>query len=160
GAERVREDDARRALAAAEEIHGAVEPPLEAAVSVATAEVVVDGTLLAGLKLAARAGELVVSEATRRLAAEPARRRDAPLVNRIDERDQLHDAFNRTARERAPRLFTLLGAAGIGKSRLAEELVAATAARVVVARCAPHAGGEPLRELLVQAGVNAEGLQT
>ena len=50
-------------------------------------------------------------------AASVTRRLDAPLVGRRSELDQLAAAFDRTVRERRCHLFTVLGAAGVGKSR-------------------------------------------
>jgi DNA-binding SARP family transcriptional activator len=160
GVARVREDDARRALRAAEEARAAVAAPLAAAVSVVSAEAVVaDGAVLAALRRTAAPGELVVSEETRRLASEPARRRDAPLVGRDDELAQLTDAFARVVRERSPRLFTLLGPAGIGKSRLAYELSERVDAKVAVGRCGPYGDAlRPARELLVAAGADADAV--
>jgi DNA-binding SARP family transcriptional activator len=158
GVARVREDDARRALRAAEEVRAALTAPVTAAVSVVSAEAVVADHVVAGaLRRSAAPGEVVVSEETRRLAAEPERRRDAPLVGREDELAQVTDAFARVARERSPRLFTLLGPAGIGKSRLAEELADRVDARVAVGRCGPYGDAlRPVRELLVSAGADAD----
>src|SRR5512132_957020 len=52
-----------------------------------------------------------------------ARRLDAPLVGREREQRLLREAFERAVEERSCHLFTLLGTAGIGKSRLTQELV-------------------------------------
>ena len=69
---------------------------------------------------------LVLSEGalptlTRRLTAvpdlPPARHR-APLVGRTDELSALHNAFERVRNERSCSVVTLLGPAGVGKSRL------------------------------------------
>jgi DNA-binding SARP family transcriptional activator len=160
GAARVREDDARRALRAAEEARAEVAAPVVAATSVVSAEAVVaGGTVSAALRRPAAPGELVVSDETRRLAAEPERRRDAPLVGREDELAQLTDAFARVVRERSPRLFTLLGPAGIGKSRLAQELSERVDARVAVGRCGPYGDAlRPAHELLVAAGADADAV--
>src|SRR5205814_6319137 len=51
-----------------------------------------------------------------------ARHHDLPLVGRVSELATLEGAFERTVREGRCHLLTLLGDAGIGKSRLAEEL--------------------------------------
>src|SRR5207245_2842389 len=57
-----------------------------------------------------------------REGAEPfARHLDSPLVGREREQRLLREAFERAVEERSSHLFTLLGAAGIGKSRLAQE---------------------------------------
>jgi class 3 adenylate cyclase/tetratricopeptide (TPR) repeat protein len=53
-----------------------------------------------------------------------ARRFDAPFVGREGELAQLRQAFQRAVRDRACHLFTLLGPAGIGKSRLTQEFLA------------------------------------
>jgi DNA-binding SARP family transcriptional activator len=74
-------------------------------------------------------------------AVEPAsarrqRRHDAVLVGRTDELAELQHAVVRVGRERRCLLVTLLGEAGIGKSRLALELAESTrAARVVWGAC-------------------------
>ena len=52
-----------------------------------------------------------------------ARRFDAPFVGRDDELAQLRQALARAVRDRACHLFTLLGPAGIGKSRLTQEFL-------------------------------------
>ncbi|HEX5579502.1 MAG TPA: adenylate/guanylate cyclase domain-containing protein, partial [Candidatus Limnocylindria bacterium] len=46
---------------------------------------------------------------------------EPPFVGRDDELQQLKDLFDATGRERKPRLVTVIGQAGIGKSRLAWE---------------------------------------
>jgi len=86
-------------------------------------------------------------------------RLDAPLVGRDDELDRLAEAFARAARERAPALVTLLGEAGIGKTRLVRELAASLAgeAEVLTGRCLPYGEGVtfwPLRELATHAGAS------
>src|SRR5689334_15392230 len=53
-----------------------------------------------------------------------ARRLDAPLVGRERERARLSGDFDLAVAERACHLFTLLGAAGVGKSRLVAEFIA------------------------------------
>ncbi len=72
-----------------------------------------------------------------------ARRLDAPLVGREEELQALHEAFNAAVAERSCRLFTIVGPAGIGKSRLAAELCAAVRdqARVLTAPCLPYGDG-------------------
>jgi DNA-binding SARP family transcriptional activator len=79
---------------------------------------------------------------------------DAPLVGRAPELDRLRKAFTRAATERTLHLFTILGTAGIGKSRLAQEFAAQAAnATVVVGRCVPYGEGITfwsLREIVDQ----------
>ena len=107
------------------------------------------------LEEAARTGEILIGDGTRRLVEnaallEPrdeltvkgksgpviawnvlgviegapayARRLDAPLVGRTDELRLLQKAFATAVSKRACRLVTVVGPAGIGKSRLAAEL--------------------------------------
>jgi class 3 adenylate cyclase/tetratricopeptide (TPR) repeat protein len=54
-------------------------------------------------------------------AAGHVRRVDAPLVGRDRELRVLDDAFARSVADRASQLVTMLGAAGVGKSRLIQE---------------------------------------
>ena len=64
------------------------------------------------------------------------------IVGRADELDQLRDAFARSSRDRACHLFTLLGTAGVGKSRLVEEFVATVPEGTVVrGRCLSYGEG-------------------
>jgi class 3 adenylate cyclase/tetratricopeptide (TPR) repeat protein len=71
------------------------------------------------------------------------RRLDSPMIGREDERTLLERAFERSVRERSCHLFTLLGAAGVGKSRLVSEVAAGLAERatVVSGRCLPYGEG-------------------
>ncbi len=85
------------------------------------------------------------------------RRLDAPLVGRRLELAQLRQAYERAVRERRASLFTLLGPAGIGKSRLVEEFCHSIAgeATVLRGRCLPYGEGItywPLVEMLQDAG--------
>jgi class 3 adenylate cyclase/tetratricopeptide (TPR) repeat protein len=78
---------------------------------------------------------------------------ESPLIGRRRELAQLQLAFERAVEERANYLFTILGPAGIGKSRLVAELSAALAddARIVSGRCLPYGEGItfwPLREIV------------
>jgi class 3 adenylate cyclase/tetratricopeptide (TPR) repeat protein len=71
-----------------------------------------------------------------------ARRADASMVGRERELDRLHDAFSQALRDRSCQLFTLLGAAGVGKSRLAHEFLAGLEdATVVHSRCLSYGEG-------------------
>jgi DNA-binding SARP family transcriptional activator len=84
-----------------------------------------------------------------------ARSLDVPLVGREADLERLETLLRRAVLERAPRLVTLLGAAGIGKSRLAQELVAGVGAdvRVLEGRCLTYGEGITfwaLRELVLQ----------
>jgi class 3 adenylate cyclase/tetratricopeptide (TPR) repeat protein len=82
-----------------------------------------------------------------------ARRFDVPFVGRGSELAQLRLAFDRAVTERTNYLFTVLGPAGIGKSRLAAELFNSLpdAARIVSGRCLAYGEGItywPLREIV------------
>jgi len=82
-----------------------------------------------------------------------ARRLDAPMIGRENELTQLWQAYERSTRERTPYLFTILGSAGIGKSRLVREFLdrAEGGATILVGRCLPYGEGItywPLLEML------------
>jgi DNA-binding SARP family transcriptional activator/class 3 adenylate cyclase len=86
-----------------------------------------------------------VPEATRQL--------DAPLVGRGAELAAVHDAFIRVSEEQKCRLFLILGEAGIGKTRLSNELVSDLegVATVLVGRCVSYGRGAtfvPLAEIV------------
>ena len=72
-----------------------------------------------------------------------ARRLDSPIVGRDEELDVLRRAFERAITERACRLVTVLGAPGVGKSRLSAEFVSWLAGRATVlqGRCLPYGDG-------------------
>jgi len=98
---------------------------------------------------------------------QPIRRHDTPLVGRQSELRILGEAFDRAKREEACHLFTLLGTAGVGKSRLIHEFLQQVAggARVLRARCLPYGEGItfwPIVELTqAAAGINpADGAET
>jgi len=68
---------------------------------------------------------------------------DTPLVDRVRELHLLADAYQQASDERACYLFTLLGSAGVGKSRLVHEFLAQVrdGARILRARCLPYGEG-------------------
>ncbi len=79
----------------------------------------------------------------------------APLVGRERELSLLVDTFGRVTEERRAHLFTVLGSAGVGKSRLVREALArigaGSAVRVLQGRCLPYGKGItywPLIEIL------------
>jgi class 3 adenylate cyclase len=96
-----------------------------------------------------------------RETAEPAAqpRLAAPLVGRAAQLEFLRTAFERVCSDGRPALVTLIGDAGIGKTRLAEEFVGPLEAEatVLVGRCLPSGQGEPLAPfadiLKLRAGV-------
>ncbi len=71
-----------------------------------------------------------------------ARRLDTPFVGREPELDALRDALGRATAEGRCVALTVLGDAGIGKTRLAEELAASLVrGAVLTARCVPYGEG-------------------
>jgi class 3 adenylate cyclase/tetratricopeptide (TPR) repeat protein len=200
GIPELHEDDALRAVRAATELRQALAELNEQLerelavrigirVGVNTGEVVAgDGTggqmLVTGdavnvakrLEEAARTGEILVGEPTRRLvenavvlepreelalkgksdphsawnvlaviegASAYARRLDAPLIGREAELQMLRDAHAEAMESRSCRLFTIVGPAGIGKSRLAAELFQSLrdTATLLTGRCLPYGDG-------------------
>ena len=83
----------------------------------------------------------------------------APLVGREYELELLRTTFERVRTGGRPHLVTVLGDAGVGKSRLVRELLSALdgTARVLVGRCLPYGQGItlwPLAEILKsEAGI-------
>jgi len=208
GVPQVHEDDALRAVRAAEELRGALErlnaelereygTKLAVRIGVNTGEVVT-GTeerlatgdavnVAARLEQAAEPGEILIGHDTlgllrdrvsiepiaplelkgkaeavaayRLLAVEtaaPPRRLDVPMVGRHRQLKLLSDAFESAVSERSCHLFTVLGAAGVGKSRLVSEfLCALEGATVLRGRCLSYGEGItywPIVEVVKQAG--------
>jgi class 3 adenylate cyclase/tetratricopeptide (TPR) repeat protein len=181
GVPTIREDDALRAVRAAEELRDRVE--VDVRIGVNTGEVVTGtgDTLVTGdavnvaarLEQAAAPGEVLLGAETYGLVRDAvavellppleakgksaaltayrllgvtgdvavARRLDAPLVGRSRERRLLEDAWERTRSEQACSLFTILGPAGVGKSRLAAEFVDGLDATIVRGRCLSYGDG-------------------
>ena len=83
-----------------------------------------------------------------------ARHLQAPMVGRETEMRRLRDAFGQALGDRSCQLFTILGSAGVGKSRLvAEFLGSLDGALVVRGRCLPYGEGItywPVVEVLKQ----------
>jgi class 3 adenylate cyclase len=91
-------------------------------------------------------------------------RPSTPLVGRWQELSQLLDALVRVREERTPQLVSLVGVPGIGKTRLARELVTAVeadpdAATWLRGRCLPYGDGisfaAPAEMARAQAGILA-----
>jgi class 3 adenylate cyclase/tetratricopeptide (TPR) repeat protein len=85
------------------------------------------------------------------------RRFDTAIVGRADELALLRQAHTRAIASRACHLFTILGPAGVGKSRLTNEFLARadTHTTVLVGRCLPYGEGItywPLREVVHAVG--------
>lgn len=77
----------------------------------------------------------------------------APLVGRARELESLRTEFARVSAEQRPALVTILGDAGIGKSRLVREFLAELddATTVLIGRCLPSGQGTmllPLADML------------
>jgi DNA-binding SARP family transcriptional activator len=84
------------------------------------------------------------------------RRDDAPLVGRDKQLRRLLAAFDAARDEKRCRVVTIVGEAGIGKTRLARELVASVRddAQVLVGRCVSYGEGAtylPLEEIVRKA---------
>ncbi|HYY05575.1 MAG TPA: AAA family ATPase, partial [Candidatus Limnocylindria bacterium] len=82
----------------------------------------------------------------------------APMVGRQRERRRVLDAFHQAVADRSCQLFTVLGVAGVGKSRLVAEVLETIdgAATVVAGRCLPYGDGLtwwPLVEAFGGSGV-------
>ena len=109
-------------------------------------------------------GEIALDEATRRVlgdaaVVEPAggdwrlerladsvtrpSRVDSAMVGRERELRRLHDTFDQAVGDRSCQLFTVLGPAGVGKSRLVREFIGdlAGSASVASGRCLPYGDG-------------------
>jgi DNA-binding SARP family transcriptional activator len=89
-----------------------------------------------------------------------ARRLDAPLVGRAQELERLHAAYVDVRDSGRCRVVTVVGEAGIGKTRLLRELVLPLReeARVLVGRCASYGEGAtylPIAEVVRQAAREA-----
>ena len=213
GIPQLHEDDALRAVRAADGMRAALERlnldlerdhgvGLAARIGVNTGEVVagdpsggqrlVTGdavNVAARLEQAAAPGEILLGESTHRLVkdavevtpvepldlkgkADPvrasrldvvledtaghARHLDSALVGRQKELQMLDHALDRVVTERTSHLFTLLGPAGVGKSRLVWEFVAGpgTEATVLRGRCLSYGEGItyfPLVEVVQEA---------
>jgi class 3 adenylate cyclase/tetratricopeptide (TPR) repeat protein len=94
--------------------------------------------------------------AVRTAAPALARRAESSLVGRQGERAVLAEAFDRAREERRCSLVIVLGAPGVGKSRLASEFmsVCRLEARVLTGRCLPYGEGItfwPLLEVVREA---------
>jgi DNA-binding SARP family transcriptional activator len=163
GAPAAQEDHVERALAAADALRGRLGEGFPLRVGLETGEVIVDGAgvagapvaIAAGLEQSAGAGETVLGE--RALAFSRARRVSA-FVGRDDELGQLRAAYRRSVEEGRPHLATIVGDAGVGKSRLVRELWQALAGevpapRLRAGRCLSYGQGltyRPLGEILLE----------
>ncbi len=91
-----------------------------------------------------------------------ARRQDAPMVGREREMAQLNGMLAESMRERGARMATLVGDAGVGKTRLTKEFLDSvkSRARVIRGRCLPYGDGItfwPIVEVVREAANIREG---
>lgn len=102
------------------------------------------------LTLKGKAEPVAAWEAVRVIAARPERAArtggEAPLIGRTADLEQLTALYERVTREERPQLVTVFGEAGVGKSRLLQELAtrlrgAAPSATVRTGRCLPYGAG-------------------
>ena len=93
-----------------------------------------------------------------RVREAPERRHEARFVGRERELALLREAWERAQAEQRCELVTVVGDAGVGKSRLVAEALASIDAPVVRGRCLPYGEGItywPVVEVLKQLGVAA-----
>ncbi len=102
------------------------------------------------LTLKGKSEPVAAWEATGMVAAGPSRRAAArpatPLIGRDDESQLLRSVYDRVLREGRPHLVTVLGQAGVGKSRLLRELAAGLIDRddpplIHQGQCPPYGSG-------------------
>jgi class 3 adenylate cyclase/tetratricopeptide (TPR) repeat protein len=120
--------------------------PSEILVGPATARLLRDAARLTPVEPLQLKGKATPIEPWRLHSIGPDRERahrPADLVGRRAELCLLRDAFDGVVASRRPALVTVVGPAGIGKSRLSRELTAAVAERatVLVGRCLPYGEG-------------------
>ena len=142
--------------------------PGEILLGEATQRLVRDAVEVESLGALSLKGKSEPVAAFRLLAVDPlapglARRFDAPLIGRERELRAVRDAWNRAVSEAGCHLFTLLGPAGVGKSRLVAELLSDVSdeARVLAGRCLPYGEGItfwPLLEALTGGGEKTEAV--
>jgi class 3 adenylate cyclase len=96
--------------------------------------------MVKGKRAALEAFRLLTVAADARGRAQRAR---GPMVGRQRERRRLLDAFHQAVADRSCQLFTVLGTAGVGKSRLVAEVLETIdgAATVAAGRCLPYGDG-------------------
>jgi class 3 adenylate cyclase len=132
--------------------------PGEVLVGVETVRLVRDAVELADERMLDLKGKSEQVAAFPLLAAsgEAQRRFDTPIVGRERERRALDDSWERVLSERACHLFTILGSAGVGKSRLTAEFLGSLAdVPVVRGRCLSYGEGItywPVVEAVLQLG--------
>jgi class 3 adenylate cyclase/tetratricopeptide (TPR) repeat protein len=141
--------------------------PGEVLIGEATFHLVRDAVVAEEVDPVAAKGKAEPVAAQRLLEVHPtapghARRLDSPMVGRDRELGLLVQAFDRTLSERWCHLFTVLGSAGVGKSRLVAEFLARVGDRgtVLRGRCLPYGEGItfwPVAEAVKQAAGIEDG---
>ncbi len=118
----------------------------------------VDADPVAPLELKGKADRVPAWSLTgvREVTSAIPRRLDSPMVGRERPLAQLRQAFDAAEGDDACQLFTLLGSAGVGKSRLVEEFLSmiGDGAEVLRGRCLPYGEGItyfPVVEAIKQA---------
>jgi class 3 adenylate cyclase/predicted ATPase len=139
--------------------------PGEILIGAGTRRLVRDAVVTQPVEPLALKGKAQPVEAFRLLDIDPsapgyARRQDAPFVGRERELMLLRAARDRAVDERGCHLFTLLGPAGVGKSRLVAEVLGGLTdeATIVRGRCLDYGEGitfYALVEVLMQLGGRA-----
>ncbi|MEP6807482.1 MAG: adenylate/guanylate cyclase domain-containing protein [Chloroflexota bacterium] len=136
-------------------------PPGEILLGASTHQLVRDAVTVEATEPLRLKGKTEAVRAHRLISVDPdaaghARRLDASLVGRERELALLSQALDRAIDERSAYLFTVLGPAGVGKSRLVAEFLAGQRDRATVyrGRCLPYGDGItywPLREVVREA---------
>ena len=85
-------------------------------------------------------------------------RSSIPMVGRQQELAVLAATYERTVASRSCHLLTLLGEAGVGKSRLVEELLASVSDRATMLRSSSRSYGGVAYEAIIQLVCDAAGL--
>ncbi|HJQ73731.1 MAG TPA: BTAD domain-containing putative transcriptional regulator, partial [Gaiellaceae bacterium] len=128
------------------EVSGGVVVQTERALQAAPGGEVLVGTAACALVAGAADLEPLDGDAVRLAGLVPgavgaARRLDSPLVGRADELAEVEQALARATDEQCCVLLTVLGEAGIGKSRLAHELRSRAEATVLYGACRSYGEG-------------------
>ena len=85
--------------------------------------------------------EPIVAYALNGLTGAPSRRNEVRMVGRGTELRRLQFAYDQALRDRSCQMFTILGNAGVGKSRLVAEFLSSIDATIVRGRCLPYGEG-------------------
>ena len=119
----------------------------------------VQSTVVGPLKLKGKSEEVTAYrlEAVNPEAIAIPRRGDTPFAGHVRELEWLHGRYGRVAAGDGAQLVTIVGEPGIGKSRLARELLTTLGGEAItlVGRCPPQGEGvtfSPIRELFRGAG--------